>query len=95
MQAGGHRAFASAALDVHRGEIVVVEPVHVLRRRFGKPLLDGTALAYFCYNRSVDLIGANRAAPFFHTVPVFGSAMAIFFLGKRLHCFICSATRWC
>jgi drug/metabolite transporter (DMT)-like permease len=29
------------------------------------------------------LIGANRAAPFFHVVPVFGSAMAIVFLGER------------
>jgi drug/metabolite transporter (DMT)-like permease len=31
----------------------------------------------------VQLIGANRAAPFFHVVPVFGSVMAIFFLGER------------
>jgi drug/metabolite transporter (DMT)-like permease len=29
------------------------------------------------------LIGANRAAPFFHMVPVFGSVMAIVFLGER------------
>jgi drug/metabolite transporter (DMT)-like permease len=46
-----------------------------------------SALAYFCYNRGVELIGANRAAPFFHTVPVFGSVMAIFFLGERLQLF--------
>jgi drug/metabolite transporter (DMT)-like permease len=31
----------------------------------------------------VQLIGANRAAPFFHVVPVFGSAMAIVFLGEH------------
>jgi len=29
------------------------------------------------------LIGANRAAPFFHVVPVFGSVMAMVFLGER------------
>jgi drug/metabolite transporter (DMT)-like permease len=42
-----------------------------------------STIAYLCYNRSVHLIGANRAAPFFHAVPVFGSAMAIVFLGER------------
>lgn len=42
-------------------------------------------LAYLCYNRGVRLIGANRSAPFFHLVPVFGSAMAIVFLGERPH----------
>jgi drug/metabolite transporter (DMT)-like permease len=40
-------------------------------------------VAYLCFNRGVQLIGANRAAPFFHVVPVFGSAMAIAFLGER------------
>jgi drug/metabolite transporter (DMT)-like permease len=42
-----------------------------------------STLAYLCYNRGVQLIGANRAAPFFHVVPVFGSAMAMAFLGER------------
>jgi drug/metabolite transporter (DMT)-like permease len=46
-----------------------------------------STLAYLCYNRGVQLIGANRAAPFFHVIPVFGSAMAIFFLGERLQLF--------
>ena len=46
-----------------------------------------STLAYLCYNRGVQLIGANRAAPFFHMIPVFGSAMAIFFLGERLQLF--------
>jgi drug/metabolite transporter (DMT)-like permease len=42
-----------------------------------------STLAYLCFNRGVHLIGANRAAPFFHVVPVFGSAMAIVFLGEH------------
>src|SRR5580700_4085541 len=46
-----------------------------------------STIAYLCYNRGVQLIGANRAAPFFHLAPVFGSAMAIFFLGERLQLF--------
>ena len=42
-----------------------------------------STLAYTCFNRGVQLIGANRAAPFFHMVPVFGAAMAMVFLGER------------
>lgn len=44
-------------------------------------------LAYLCFDRGIELIGANRAAPFFHLIPVFGSAMAIVFLGERLQLF--------
>lgn len=40
-------------------------------------------LSYACFNRGVQLIGANRAGPFFHLVPLFGSVMAILFLGER------------
>jgi drug/metabolite transporter (DMT)-like permease len=46
-----------------------------------------STLAYLCYNRGVQLIGANRAAPFFHVVPVFGAAMAFIFLGERPQAF--------
>jgi drug/metabolite transporter (DMT)-like permease len=44
-------------------------------------------VAYLCFNRGVQLIGANRAAPFFHMVPAFGAAMAIVFLGERPQAF--------
>jgi drug/metabolite transporter (DMT)-like permease len=40
-------------------------------------------VAYVCFNRGVELIGANRAGPFFHLMPVFGSIIAIGFLGER------------
>jgi drug/metabolite transporter (DMT)-like permease len=46
-----------------------------------------SALAYLCFNRGVQLIGANRAAPFFHVVPVFGTVMSIVFLGERPQAF--------
>jgi drug/metabolite transporter (DMT)-like permease len=42
-----------------------------------------STLAYLCFNRGIQLIGANRAAPTFHVVPVFGSIMALVFLGER------------
>ncbi|HEY0236162.1 MAG TPA: DMT family transporter [Afipia sp.] len=46
-----------------------------------------SALAYLFFNRGVELIGANRAAPFFHLMPAFGSVMAIGFLGERFQLF--------
>ena len=46
-----------------------------------------STLAYLCFNRGVQLIGANRAAPFFHVVPVFGTIMAIVFLGEHPQAF--------
>ena len=42
-----------------------------------------STLAYLFFNRGIALIGPNRAAPFFHLVPVFGSAMAILLLGEQ------------
>ena len=41
-----------------------------------------SVLAYLFYNRGVDLIGANRAGTFIHLMPLFGSIMAILFLGE-------------
>ena len=46
-----------------------------------------SALAYLCFNRGIALIGPNRAAPFFHLMPVFGSVMAIALLGEALQPF--------
>ena len=42
-----------------------------------------SALSYLFFNRGIALIGPNRAAPFFHLMPVFGSAMAILLLGEQ------------
>ncbi|MFL6791047.1 MAG: DMT family transporter [Bradyrhizobium sp.] len=50
-------------------------------------LIFPSTLAYLFFNRGVALIGPNRAAPFFHLVPVFGSAMAILLLGEQLRPF--------
>lgn len=36
-----------------------------------------------CYNRGVQLIGANRSGPFLHLVPLFAVILAIVFLGER------------
>jgi drug/metabolite transporter (DMT)-like permease len=53
----------------------------------GYVLIFPSTLAYLFFNRGLALIGPNRAAPFFHLVPVFGSAMAILLLGEQLRLF--------
>jgi drug/metabolite transporter (DMT)-like permease len=40
-------------------------------------------LGYLFLNRGIELVGANRAAPFIHLVPVFGSVLAVVLLGER------------
>lgn len=40
-------------------------------------------IAYLSYNRGVQLIGANRAGPFLHLVPLFGALLAVVSLGER------------
>jgi drug/metabolite transporter (DMT)-like permease len=41
-----------------------------------------SVIAYLCYNRGVELAGANRAGMFIYLMPVFGSIMAVLFLGE-------------
>lgn len=41
-------------------------------------------IAYFCWNRGIELIGANRAGPFINLIPVFASIFAVFWLDERL-----------
>jgi drug/metabolite transporter (DMT)-like permease len=46
-----------------------------------------STISFLCFNRGVQLIGANRAAPFLHLVPAFGAVMAIAFLGEQPQAF--------
>lgn len=40
-------------------------------------------VAYLCFNRGVELLGANRAGHFFHLQPAFGVVLATLLLGER------------
>jgi drug/metabolite transporter (DMT)-like permease len=40
-------------------------------------------LAFVCFNRGIELIGANRAGPFFHLVPAIGAVLAVLLLGEE------------
>lgn len=42
-------------------------------------------VSYFCFNRGIEQLGANRGGMFLYLMPVFGSILAIIFLGETLH----------
>ena len=44
-------------------------------------------VAYFCWNRGVAVIGANRTGLFINLIPVFAAILAIVFLGETLRFF--------
>jgi drug/metabolite transporter (DMT)-like permease len=46
-----------------------------------------SALAYLCFNRGVELIGAARAGQYMHLMPVFGTVLAILLLGERVRAY--------
>jgi drug/metabolite transporter (DMT)-like permease len=83
------------------GGAVSLLPAMVLEIAYGQPIVFDyvsafsllylcifpSILGYLCLNRGIELVGANRAAPFIHLVPVFGSVLAITLLGERLQLF--------
>lgn len=84
------------AVSIGLGALLLV-PVEIWELGSGKTVvLDAATLWTFVYvavfpsllgylfiNRGIELIGANRAAPFLHLSPVFGSVMAVAFLGEH------------
>lgn len=50
----------------------------------GYVALFASVLAFICWNRAVRKIGANRAGPFIHLMPVFSTILAIIFLDEVL-----------
>lgn len=72
--------------------VYLVEHLWVRRVEFDAPTLASIAyvavfpsiVAYLCFNRAVELAGANRAGQYLHLMPVFGSALAAIYVGERL-----------
>lgn len=79
--------------------IVVLVPLAMLEFRAGARLVTtlpallaivyagvfASFLAMVFYNRGVELIGAGRAGQYNHLMPVFGTLLAVVFLGEQLH----------
>ncbi len=71
----------AVAWEIGSGRIMVFDAESVAT--FAFICVFPSLLGYLFLNRGIDLIGANRAAPYIHLVPVFGSVMAILLLGEQ------------
>jgi drug/metabolite transporter (DMT)-like permease len=71
-----------AAWEYSRG--VVLRPDLLSLATLAYVIVFASTLAYMFFNRGISLIGPNRAAPFLHLVPLFGSVLAIVLLGEEL-----------
>jgi len=49
--------------------------------------LFASILAYIFWNRAVRDVGANKAGPFIHLMPVFSTILAVIFLGEKIHAY--------
>ena len=75
-------------LPFYLWETLTLRPIHFDRSTLmavGYVAVFPSIVSYFCFNRGVELVGANRAGLFMYLMPVFGSLMAILFLGESLH----------
>jgi drug/metabolite transporter (DMT)-like permease len=68
-------------LEIASGRTMVFDAESILS--FAFICIFPSLLGYLFLNRGIELVGANRAAPFIHLVPVFGSVLAIVLLGER------------
>ena len=74
-----------AAFEFESGRTFVLDTESLLS--FAFICIFPSLIGYLFLNRGIELIGANRAAPFIHLVPVFGSVLAIALLGERFELF--------
>ncbi len=72
-------------LEIASGRTIVLDAESLAS--FAFVCIFPSLLGYLFLNRGIELIGANRAAPFIHLVPVFGSVLAIVLLGERFELF--------
>ena len=81
MGGGAVLLMPAVILEIASGRTVVFDAESVAS--FAYICIFPSLLGYLFLNRGIELIGANRAAPFIHLVPVFGSVLAIVLLGER------------
>jgi drug/metabolite transporter (DMT)-like permease len=85
MGAGAVMLIPAVIWELASGRTVVLDTESILS--FAFVCIFPSLLGYLFLNRGIELIGANRAAPFIHLVPVFGSALAIVLLGEQFQLF--------
>jgi drug/metabolite transporter (DMT)-like permease len=75
----------AVVIEVASGRTMILDTESMLS--FAFVCIFPSLLGYLFLNRGIELIGPNRAAPFMHLVPVFGSVLAIVVLGERFELF--------
>jgi drug/metabolite transporter (DMT)-like permease len=85
MAGGAVLLLPGMALEIAYGQPLVLDYLSVFSLAY--LCIFPSIIGYLCLNRGIELVGANRAAPFIHLVPVFGSVLAIALLGERLQFF--------
>ncbi|MCP3954955.1 MAG: DMT family transporter [Desulfobacterales bacterium] len=69
--------FAGRSIEFNRTSFMAV----------GYVALFPSIVSYFCFNRGIALVGANRGGMFLYLMPVFGSILAIVFLDETIRWF--------
>ena len=91
-------SFLSAAMGI--GSCLIL-PFYLMEFAGGAQITGGTGtwfamgymaifpsfIAYLLFNRGIELIGAARAGQSMHLMPLFGSILAVAFLGERFHAY--------
>ena len=85
MGGGAILLLPAMALEIAAGQTMVLDTITASSLLY--VCVFPSLLGYLFLNRGIELVGANRAAPFIHLVPVFGSVLAITLLGERLQFF--------
>ncbi len=71
--------------EIFSGKIMVVNSSTIITILY--VALFASVLAFIFWNRGVRSVGANKAGPFIHLMPVFSTILAVIFLDETLHWF--------
>ncbi|HIJ88708.1 MAG TPA: DMT family transporter [Desulfuromonadales bacterium] len=73
------------AWELSRGDYFDLDPANITCLLYVG--LFPSVLAFIFWNRSVSIVGANRAGLFLYLMPVFGTVLSVIFLGETFHLF--------
>lgn len=69
--------------ELMSGKVMAVTPASVSTIVY--VALFASILAYIFWSRAIREVGANKAGPFIHLMPVFSTILAVIFLGEQIH----------
>jgi len=81
---------AAGLFPVYLAELATVGPLALGRSTVASILyvaIFPSIVAYFCWNKGVDVVGPNRAGLFINLIPVFASLLSVGLLGESIELF--------